>query len=1308
MTLLLSLALVAHVVIVSAMTIRSAYKDVTLVDGVPSVQATITIECNGGADFGVAHTLLVQSDSGVVHHVNVTCRYPEHHFDVYRVGYTFADGRLLRVEQCLIRNYGRFSAANATEPQVSTGRSLLSVNEDASDCEAQASVRRGAATGAAIGTYVLGLPGTAIGAFVGAGLGGMFRTPKCTTGQSDGFNSITGGSVSLYLTSDARGQGNGLPGTNPAPWVSDATKDALSCVGTPNLHSATGTNCFTGPTAQQLTDLVNRGADMVASNTRWAASLITEQQATIAAIANVTAQVEELKGYAKSVNTTIGVLVDEALREYDVQKMIADDLKNQTRANQDSLRNASRLLSETANATALYSSMTEQNFARAAAEVVANSLNFSSALESISHVQDQNRLMLQTQIRTTQRYVVNLATIQKRWFLNEDLRNGLSLHFHAALDEPLVFTGSTGAFLGPFLKDLGTRPTDPYGLDPNHAAIEVSNEVFKYVVGDSRYAVQTRLQFVCGSAFMVSKAPVSPSWRELLSLIGPLVCDTTLDNPDLPICQCFVRVSELRCPVSGPLGPSTQAAFDSSPLTLDTQAGCTVNPVPFAAGNGGMDGRVVTTASGLADILQTISLRGVSPSTNYSAASILPNLKATVPWSAFVSNSSNFISLVSGTIGESPDATNLAFWYTQSVLNSYAIVYGNLGYYQSLVYGRIPAGVTQRPTMYKRFKQGGTGRCMELSAMLYSDEMLLVSAFVPGQVITNVEVTIDGVTSLVSDVGFTSPKSSLLPNSPWVWSPSKINSQIWSIPKSEISIGPSPFQREKKVTYPMCYDLEHCDYQAWMDNNGGFAFNHPAGGNVPAPYSALVDSDPTSVTYGRCITQPKAPGGTLCEMRDNFRVFASGDFEDVNSPGTMIFVDREPVYVARITVPEGAIVEVLSSACPIVRRTPVSGTQLLIELVNPLNETNQIQLDEVGECPKSSSLSLGPGRAEVYTASACDGPDTLKISYYQGQTLTECPVSVDLAFTPESLSSFRGAGSLNLTYSMMIQRRDAVLLAIEQLRSDVLGAIMETQIQSLRAEQELGFRVSDETMLGYNDLLAKVNAIIQQSNDVASAAYASDVDIEKYIVDLESFLAQSQDTLSQSYAQGLAFAESFKERNRNNPGVIALLQVVGEKEDVDFGKAVNDTSAFYKALRIAVNASVQTNPYSNWRRTDLPPGEKDNGEGSKQAWKRVGDFFARIASGEGGAAVGGLIASLFNGPAGLISNLFSGGPLSPLMNAALVVMFLVAIAVSAVTLVHLWRWASRPRVYEGDADALAKINAVNAKIEEEIKRLREM
>lgn len=1304
---LLFLAL-AYVATVRALTIQSEYREVSVIDGLPSVQATINIECNGGSDFNVPHELTVQSDSGVVRSVIVVCRSPEHHYEVYPVGYIFADGRLLRVEQCLVRDFGRFAGLNKTESHVaSTSRSLLAVDLDSDDCEEAATARRAVITGAAIGAaasaWTGSAAGAAIGALVGAAIGGAFRTPKCSTGSSDvAFNSLTGGSISLYLTSDAKTNGNplGTAGTNPAPWISDAVQDALSCVGTPNLRSSSGRNCFTGPTAQQLTDLQNRGENLTISMNQWGSSMYQYQDQLGFLFGNFSSTNEDLKSYAKAANMSVGILVQDALRDYDTQQMLSDRLAQGVNANQQRLQNASRLIEAMANLTASLLQRTQGDFGRASALLNWNAANASRLLEKVADLQLEDRLSKQSQMKSVKRFLQNLATLQKRWFMDEDMRNGVSMQIQSALDDPLVYTGSTGAFLTPFLKDLGTKPTDPNALDPDKASIETSNDVFKYITPDGRFGIQSRLQTMCGSKFMVSQAPVDPSRIDMMGLIGPLTCDTTLENPYLPTCDCLVRVSELRCPMVSSLTPTVIDSFLQTPLDLNPASGCASGPVPFAANSGGLDGKALTTASGVAGVFQTISLRRILNGTAYSVASVLLNTRKLVPWSAYVSNSSNFGALVEGSLSDGD--TNLAFHYAQSLADSYNIVYRDLGYYQSLVYGRIPAGVKKRVRSSKRFRQGVTGRCMEAQVALFSDELLLASAFVPGQVITNIEVTVDGVQSTVSNVRFTSPASDKLPKSPWVWSPSQFGTKLWDIPRSEISLSPCPFTREMKVTYAMCYDKDQCDYDSWMRNNGEVRrFEHDAAVNLPPPYAATVDSNPTSVTYGRCITTPAAPGGTQCSMRDNFLVFASGEFENFESPGTMVFIDREPVYEARIDVPEGAIVEVLSSVCPIVGRSPVSGTSMLIELINPINSTNLIQVREVGGCPRTKDIPMGPSAVEVYTAFSCDTPNLLKIFSLQGNDYVQCASVVDLTFTPDSLSSFRGAAQLNLTYSSFVQRRDGILVAIEQFRTDVLSAILDAQTQNLQAEREVGFVIPNDTLSGYGDLLELVNRITDESNRLSNDAYNSELEVESILQQLNEALERTRVELEQAYAAALASTESLRQKNARNSQIIELVRVMGVKQDIDMGEAIKQTGGFWGALVQIVNGSVQEDPASAWRRSDL---EQDDGSGSPSAWSKVGDFFAGILNNEG-EGVGSAIVDLFSSPISSLKSLF-GGNLRGFGSFLLMFLFIIAVVFTGIAGWRLWSWLRRRKIYQGDADAINEVYRLTEEVRSKLRMLR--
>ena len=1283
----------------SGIRIVSEYKDVNIVDGIPYSQSTVTVECDGGPDFDVPHLFTIQSDSGDTHNMTVTCRFPEQHYDVYKWGYVPADGRHLSVEMCTIRDFGRFADANRSESQEvfgsdPTGRSLLAFEED-SDCEERTRNRRSIATAAATGAVIGGFSaiGAPIGALIGAAIGGAFRTPKCSIAQSDAFNSLTGGSISLVLVSDAKRQGTlGFPNTNPAPWIGGAVKDAMQCVGTSNMKSASGTNCFTGPTAQTLTNLKQTVDSLALALNTFGETQIQRQSAVSDAVGNFTLSLTNLKSVGESLNTTVAGLLLDAFSDFRLQQSLDKQAKEGVAANYERLSNVSSLTIANANNAVAFANATGTNFEIIAAYGASVNANISSAFLQRDEIVLRNQILTHSQIREAQRYLNNLKTILRRWYLDEDMRNGLSIQTHSALEDPLVYTGSTGSILTPFLVDLGVRPGDPNALNPLYATLLTSDDSVKYVTADNQYGVITRFQLMCESEFMATRAPMNPSVNEVARLLGPIGCDTTGESDVLLKCQCFVRVTETRCRVNGPLSQSQQSSFDQDALQLVVGNGCISSPVSFTNATGGMDGFVLSDVSALADAFGKLSQRGVSSGTQYAMASILPGIRIQAQWSQAVSDPSNFMRLLVGEFVSS-ELNNLVFGYFKNVQSSYAVAYNNLGYIQSLVYGRLPKDMKQKQVLYRRFKQGRTGRCTTLSAMLYSDELLLVSSLVPSQIITNVEVIIDGQQTIVSDVSFESPMRKLLPKKAIVWSPGQFNTRLWDVPEREISLSPRHFGRKNKITYALCGDRAACDLQAWMQDNGRglYEFDHDAGKNLPPPYEADVDSDPNSITYGRCITTPKAPGGKLCSMRNHFQVFATGNFEDSQTPGTMIFVDRNPVYTVTLAVPEGAIVEVLSSVCPLIQEIATSGTLLLIELINPLNSSNIIRVREVGGCPKTTSITLGPAASEIYQASSCALPNTLRIDYLSGTTYVSCPTEIDLSFTPETLASFQGAASLNLTYSIQVQKRDEIMLAIEKQRIELANAIMLASNEQLLREKDLGFDIPPLTLLLYKDLYDKSRQVADDAARRVKQISESGISAEDIIAEMEAQAEISKRRFEDDIARIKDAQERFDGQQETNANQLVFVRVANELAEDAFVDAVGNMTKFWASMLFSINSSVQEDPRSKWTAYDLESSSRDGGADAAGAWSRVGDFFTRtFGSSESG--IGGFISKLFGNPLELVGNLFaSSGSLAALGWILLVVLFIIMIPLLVYGGYKLISWANRPRVYEGDIEAKVEI-----------------
>lgn len=757
-------------------------------------------------------------------------------------------------------------------------------------------------------------------------------------------------------------------------------------------------------------------------------------------------------------------------------------------------------------------------------ESVQSYARYSDNLLDLSRNVARDHAAMNRMIRATQLTFLDLLTAFGRYKRGDDMLREQNKQLQAAISAYEGFPNERGATMRLYSIDPGRPPaTNPDNLGPLFNHITIADDIVRgiFMSGGLPNAAMTRMRYDCESRFLVHTAPVSPTWRDLFDWIGPPGCNAVWSAA--PYCKCSMQIEESRCVLRNTAGTvdsdALQQWVSQTSVAIGTATGCIAQGVPFPASSGGLDHATVTSYTELAQIFQTIGLRGSYQSQPYTFSSIIRDASSVVDYADAMRNSTNFMSLAMPR--DVATSKNLVFWYLQGLAASYEISDDHEDAYRELVDGRLPTTVHQKPLVYSRAYDGQVlTRGSEFTIVFFSEERLIVTKLVPGQVTANIEVEINGEATPVSTLRINDPKQSLLHASRYiVWDPATAPQRTWNAPDEETEVSPFPGERAHRLVYPIASSAARFapDYHE-VDN--GREFNPDWAGNFAAMYETPLDDDPLSPTYGHCIGDAVVGGGQQCLIRQHYDIQALGSFGTPGVVGTFLYRCKTCTMDFQFAVPKGPIREMVESACPKRGIVTYSGLQILVPLTNLLPSDNDVRIEQLGQCASTSTLTIPAGRTRVVTAQECavasaSQPDILRVSYLLGGQYYPCTGIVNLTHPLNGDGGGITGGTDSIaSYGFTLQLNayavDSTLVALAR-EEDTMNANSGRLLNlTLTSRLSTGFKVPDD----YFDSMRDSSAYL---DDLAANATQDAIDTRAIVTNASSAI---------TYAYDQEFAES--------------------------------------------------------------------------------------------------------------------------------------------------------------------------------------
>ena len=912
----------------------------------------------------------------------------------------------------------------------------------------------------------------------------------------------------------------------------------------------------------------------------------------------------------------------------------------------------------------------QSNFQQAFADVAQNFANQSAALLESTVRRKEDKALFYEQMQTVRQMFVDTITEFEKVQRDEDMLAAHNAEIQRKLEIYKTTPNSNGRTLFPFVVDPGLAPVqDRYSLPSQKASVVFSYDAIRYVTLDTDtglpFGVLTTLGFACDTVWSVTTDPVGPGWRDFYSWIGPSGCDHTWTTKS-PRCKCAILVEEKRCRLSN----STAGLWldADSALRADSVAGCTDSAVTNFDSSMPV---AVRSHEDLISAFQRISQRVLYSQEfpGYRFVATYPKIEREVMFLAGLAN----ITSVTGFMNPDADSNygdNLFYTFMRTLEVSYRIRRDNMQAYRDLVYGRLPTGMTDSEKLFDRTPSSGdTGRCTRFDWMMYSNEFLTVTELQFDSTSTEVRVTVDGRATSFYDTQIRNPYDSLLPGvTSIVWAPSQGDSRAWDTGDDDVQSCAFKQSCRGTLVYPMVPSADQFTLEAW-EKNASRKFDHPSGSVVASYYEVSIDSNISSPTYGRCRTLPLAGGGGWCILRDHFQVVYTGVFNDPNTDGTVILLDRDASYTGTLTLPSGEYSRILSSDCPRIG-TPVAhiDDQLIIPITNSAPSVVDVRVTQLGACPSTLLISLPPKQTlnldrRVCPLGAPGSPDTVGFEVRSsGGSFKSCPGQVELVrfnVTAER-SRFRGTASLALAARINSITNNQTLVYMALARYDLLSLLMSASAYSLQSKLNMGYRVSNSTFASYSAIIEQLRRVKQDTEDLArtSAAAAGNITSNsKSIGEIFDSYQRLRDSL-QRQANGLLveFASGV-EKAVIQSKVLKRLGALTKKQLRDTVTAWN---TFFRACLEAQNRTVGN---CNWR------------DANSTCWDKLGRFMADIGTMDpdtAGCAPSGLVGFFGGSASDAFAEAFNGcGKGNFIATLAVIAVLIVGATLLAVACVYV-------------------------------------
>jgi hypothetical protein len=882
--------------------------------------------------------------------------------------------------------------------------------------------------------------------------------------------------------------------------------------------------------------------------------------------------------------------------------------------------------------------------------------------------------------RAAERAITEFMTVFTRTINNDDAIDLQARQIQTkGLADPAMMTSAYGTPLVPFTDDVGVAPVPSENDLGSLSTITISNHTIRYalMMGGQPYGVVTYVARHCDTMFLLNRAPFGPSASDILEWDGPQGCSgnfTDTDQPSSAMCRCFFEVNEERCALASS-SDSTVAAWHLNDSVCIT---------PFHAFAGGNNDTVPGRSVGeLATVFSAITLRGLPLGADaYMVRDWVTGLTGPAEYDTQLADPAVFLNMIDGSVATS-DTVNMAFWYTKSLTLSYQAVYDNMEKVREMVKGTPPNGMWQEEKLYSRYSRGDAGHSTRFSLVSYEQYFLTVATLDLVSIAGSIDISIDGgAFTRYTDITAANTRDSLLRHDDMgvmLLDPANLNRETYDAPQEALGLSPSANNRGGMITYAMVGNASQFTYSHFHALYG-VDFRPIWGDHFAGWYRVPVDTDPSSLTFGRCGAPLTAASGNACLRRDHFIHTFIGPVNDTTRPGTLVLGDIDSTFTVQVDLPAGPTIQTITSKCPDVLQIVSDVNTVLVQVSNSDVLPNEFRVDQVGACPSSRQPTLQPGQVFTFDVSSCPFapagvPDQLTFSYLDSATeeWTQCAVTIPLVYNVATTQFFAGPGTLSAVVDLTSRRVDTLLLALHSAVQHVIQELSDELTESLNTEMSLGFHIDDalfDTTAEYQAEMAALIAISADATEISRRNFTLGL-TDAELLDFELTMADLEAKFNASFSRLVALSQQFLEDNINTAQSLDLLRHFMEKNQNDAGDVAAAFGDFGIGLNNAIEKEIREVPQGKFSASFRPGGSSS----ASDIWSDTAGFLGDILIKGGDLALGGLHIP---GVSNWFGNAFSlsSGSIRGLMTGALTIIALtfgaVLLGLTIAKLVKHW------------------------------------
>ncbi len=632
-------------------------------------------------------------------------------------------------------------------------------------------------------------------------------------------------------------------------------------------------------------------------------------------------------------------------------------------------------------------------------------------------------------------------------------QQGLTKLVHTALDFVSTSTDFT-----PFLKSTGTAPSANLGPYKN-LLVDIVRMIYRT---DLNVLVQEDYYYYCNTTNQVEQRSSWANYRDLLSQMGPVGCTpgnplNTTTNSD-GTCICWVSLTRQECvQASSDLGNQflLNNSMNATTFCQNGVVGLTVT------------GPVIYDNSSSLMTYQTVSKCNEVTSGIYYLKSFRSNTQIPV-----AHNSLQCTTNLEDIFDSSSNSLNYVYVLWKMIENSYDIARMNFRYYEDILNGVLPDGLSFKEHYFLR-EQNQSIVCTEAAFMAYSNEMLPAYRLDYSTFTTQTSVTINGVTTTQDNIIPSLESSQVLPASyKIIGEPGGLT--VYDFDQNSINFGPLLSSRANTPSYVI------------SDENSPVNTTLVSGERFDAYSAAYV------AKFGECTVDPDTglcncpynpASGSWCTVLNKNLVIDNGLGAIIISPNTW-------QLTADVEIPDGVITRDLLFLCPSVNIELVSGITYQAAITNYAVSDTFVRIEEKGPCSKTQPLFAVPkgGIAVRYNIDPCllgNKTKTITFLYYNGTTATPCPGLQDINVTIVR-TDFVSIGRPDVQYVDVrsVTEQDKVSLSIASSLKRLATIITDRTLSSLIRNSVIGLDVSSTTMVQFSSaflLLGDITSFINST-----------------------------------------------------------------------------------------------------------------------------------------------------------------------------------------------------------------------------------